>query len=97
MEGQFEIFKEKCHNFLLTTLFCMNESFPCNLWLWEITKKVGKKIVKYGYVRGCPKKLVIQIGLLKILGVNSAQNRIHLHLHQSSEGQAKVGASNINP
>jgi hypothetical protein len=29
IQGQFEISRKKCHNFLLTTPFCMNESFPC--------------------------------------------------------------------
>jgi hypothetical protein len=23
--------EEECHNFMLTTLFCMNKSFPCSL------------------------------------------------------------------
>jgi hypothetical protein len=36
----------------------------------EIHKKLELKIVKYEYVRGCPKRLVIQIGLLEILGIN---------------------------
>jgi hypothetical protein len=38
----------------------------------EIHKKLELKIMKYRYVRGCPKKPAIQIGLLKILGVKRA-------------------------
>jgi hypothetical protein len=36
----------------------------------ELQKKGELKIVKYGYVRGCPKRPVTQIGLLELLGVN---------------------------
>jgi hypothetical protein len=35
----------------------------------ELHNKSELKIVKYGYVRGCPKYLAIQIWLLKILGI----------------------------
>jgi hypothetical protein len=35
----------------------------------ELHKKSKLKIIKHGYVKGCPKRLA-QIGLLKILGVN---------------------------
>jgi hypothetical protein len=31
MEGQLRFLKKKCHNFWLTTLIGMNESFPCSL------------------------------------------------------------------
>jgi hypothetical protein len=36
----------------------------------ELHKKLELKIVKYGHVRGCPKRPVTQIGLLELLGVN---------------------------
>jgi hypothetical protein len=32
MHGQIEITGKKCHNFLLTTLFCMNKTFPWSLY-----------------------------------------------------------------
>jgi hypothetical protein len=35
----------------------------------ELHQKLELKIVKYGYVRGCPKYQATQIWLLKILGV----------------------------
>jgi hypothetical protein len=35
----------------------------------ELHKKLEIKIVKYGHVRGCPKRPTTQIGLLRILGV----------------------------
>jgi hypothetical protein len=35
----------------------------------ELHKKLELKIVKYGHVRGCPKRPVTQIGSLEILGV----------------------------
>jgi hypothetical protein len=31
MEGQLRFLEKKCHNFWLTTLMGMNESFPCSL------------------------------------------------------------------
>jgi hypothetical protein len=37
-------------------------------------KKLKLKIVDYGYVRGCSKRPMTQIGLFKILGV--AQNKL---------------------
>jgi hypothetical protein len=37
--------KKKFHDFLFTTSFYMNESFPCSLWLH---KKLELKVVKYG-------------------------------------------------
>jgi hypothetical protein len=33
-----------------------------------LSKKLELKVVKYGYVKGYPKRLATQIGLLKILG-----------------------------
>jgi hypothetical protein len=36
----------------------------------ELHKMLKLKIEKYGYVRGCPKRPAIQIGSLKILGIN---------------------------
>jgi hypothetical protein len=30
--GILRFLEKKCHNFLLTTSFCVNESFPCSLW-----------------------------------------------------------------
>jgi hypothetical protein len=36
----------------------------------ELPKKSEQKIKKHVYVKGCPKSLATQIGLLKILGVN---------------------------
>jgi hypothetical protein len=35
----------------------------------ELLKKSMLKIEKYGYVRGCPKRQVTQIGSLEILGL----------------------------
>jgi hypothetical protein len=29
--GILRFLEKKCHNFLLTTSFCVNESFPCSL------------------------------------------------------------------
>jgi hypothetical protein len=37
----------------------------------ELHKKLELKIMKYGYVKGCPKKPATQIGSLKILGVKN--------------------------
>jgi hypothetical protein len=31
MKGQLRFLEKECHNFLLTTPICMNESFPCSL------------------------------------------------------------------
>jgi hypothetical protein len=36
----------------------------------ELHKKLKLKIVKHGYVKGCPKRPAIQIGSLEILEVN---------------------------
>jgi hypothetical protein len=36
----------------------------------ELHKESELNIVKYGSIKGCPKKPATQIGLLKILGVN---------------------------
>jgi hypothetical protein len=36
----------------------------------ELHKKSEIKIVKYRYVRGCPKRLATQIGYLKLFKVN---------------------------
>jgi hypothetical protein len=49
IEGQFEISREKCNNFLFTTLFYMNESYR------ELHNKSKLKIIKSEYVKGCPK------------------------------------------
>jgi hypothetical protein len=35
----------------------------------ELHKKSELKEIKYGYIRGCPKRQATQIGSLKILGV----------------------------
>jgi hypothetical protein len=35
----------------------------------ELHRNLELKIVKYGYVRRCPKRPVTEIGTLKILGV----------------------------
>jgi hypothetical protein len=35
----------------------------------ELHKKSELRVVKYGYVRDCPKRPVTQIGSLEILGV----------------------------
>jgi hypothetical protein len=45
MEGQLRFPEKKCHNFWLTTPFCMNESFPCR----ELHKNSKLKIKKYEY------------------------------------------------
>jgi hypothetical protein len=37
----------------------------------ELHKKSKLKIVKYGHIKGCPKRPMNQIGSLKILGVNT--------------------------
>jgi hypothetical protein len=37
----------------------------------ELHKKSGLKLVKYGHVRGCPKRPATQVGSLEILGANS--------------------------
>jgi hypothetical protein len=42
-----------------------NEAYDCG----ELHKKFELKIVKYGYVGGCPKRLATQIGSLEILGI----------------------------
>jgi hypothetical protein len=36
----------------------------------EQHKKSELKIIKYGYIKGCPKRPEIQIGLLEILGIS---------------------------
>jgi hypothetical protein len=69
MEGQLRFLEKKCHNFWLTTLFCMNESFVTYDFR-ELLKKSELKIIKYGYIKGCPKRPEIQIGLLEILGIS---------------------------
>jgi hypothetical protein len=38
--------------------------------LGSYTKKSELEIVKYGYIRGCPKEPTTQIWSLEILGVN---------------------------
>jgi hypothetical protein len=40
----------------------------------ELYKKSELKIIKHGYVRGCPKLPVTQIWSLEILGVNQIPN-----------------------
>jgi hypothetical protein len=35
----------------------------------ELHKNSELKIIKYGYVKGCPNRLATQIGLLEILGI----------------------------
>jgi hypothetical protein len=55
MEGQLRFLEKKCHNFWLTTLIGMNESSLVAYDFREIQKKSKLKILKYGYVRGCPK------------------------------------------
>ena len=36
----------------------------------KLHKRLELKIIKYGYIRGNPKRLAMQIGSLKILGDN---------------------------
>jgi hypothetical protein len=43
----------------------------------ELHKKLELKIIKYGYVRGCPNRPMTQIGSLKILGVKSTCHKAH--------------------
>jgi hypothetical protein len=40
----------------------------------ELHKKSKIKIIKYGYIRGEPKRQATQIGLLKILGIKAIQS-----------------------
>jgi hypothetical protein len=51
----------------------------------ELHKKSELKIVKYGYVKGFPKELAIQIWSLKILGVNKVKKPPCLSLDYWSE------------
>jgi hypothetical protein len=46
----------------------MNESFLVAYDGRELHQKLEIKLVKYGYVRSCPKKPAIHIGSLEILG-----------------------------
>jgi hypothetical protein len=46
----------------------------------ELHKKSELKIVKYGYVRECPKRPAIQIGLFKILGIQVEASILALDL-----------------
>ena len=73
-KGNLRFLEKKCHNFRLTTPFCMNENFFVIYDFRKLHKKLELKIIEYGYVRGCPKKPMIQIGFFKILGV--AQNKL---------------------
>jgi hypothetical protein len=47
----------------------------------ELHKKSELKIVKYGYVRGCPKRPTTQIGSLEILGINPKMPRVPISWH----------------
>jgi hypothetical protein len=61
MEKLFEISREKCHNFLLTNPFYINESFRVTYDSGGLYKKSELKIVNYGYAKGCLKWPVPQI------------------------------------
>jgi hypothetical protein len=39
IQGQFEISRKKCHNFLLTTPFCINDNFLVAYDVKELHKK----------------------------------------------------------
>jgi hypothetical protein len=44
--GRLSFLEKKCHNFLLTTLFYMNESFPYSLRFQRATQKSRAKLNK---------------------------------------------------
>jgi hypothetical protein len=52
----------------------------------ELYKKSKLEIVKYRYVRSCPKRPETQIGSLEILGVKMKNtNNLNPHLHHKAE------------